>query len=652
MSINTVLKSAGAGIVSVVLTFMMPFAIVAAQTADTATTSGSPITGPVQPSGADAKTYTYNPDTGLWENAYYTWDPVTKQTAPKTQQDYSYNPDTGRWDTTKYVYDAAAGKYIPNTVSVTKDQVPADQLLKAQTQTAPKSDTASGSSTGTYDKFYNAEISNKITSDATSGDATVSKNTTGGSAASGDANAILNLINLLQTSTGALQDNGFSVFNSNVYGNVQGDLMIDPSQILAKSDKPSNLTVNAQNSGSINNDVDLSAKTGSASVDSNTSAGNAASGNAAAVANIVNVINSVIGSGQSFLGAVNIYGSLDGDILLPPDVLQTLLANNGGSSATTTPVKVDSNANIANNQSINNLVDLSAASGLADVSHNTSAGNATTGSTQTNLTILNLVGSQIAGKDVLLVFVNVMGKWVGVLYSAPQGSTAAAIGGGITGNTSTPVNSDVEATTNQSINNNIKLAAASGDASVTNNTTAGNATSGDAMAAANILNILNSTFSLADWFGVLFINVFGTWNGSFGINTAAGNPAHTGGGSNTSSSSGAESVVKGVKVFRFVPASSDSGNTNSTKFKLASMAAATDNGGGSGSQSSKFPLFGASTSGSGPANPVSGSHLNFLFPVIGGIIGASLLGADKAIKKREELQSLRAFSRIVFHGKI
>jgi len=48
----------------------------------------------------------------------------------------------------------------------------------------------------------------------------------------------------------------------------------------------------------------------------NTTAGSATTGDAAAIANIVNVINSIIGAGQSFIGTININGNLDGEILL------------------------------------------------------------------------------------------------------------------------------------------------------------------------------------------------------------------------------------------------------------------------------------------------------------------------------------------------
>lgn len=49
---------------------------------------------------------------------------------------------------------------------------------------------------------------------------------------------------------------------------------------------------------------------------------------------------------------------------------------------------------------------------------------------------------------------------------------------------------------------------------------------------------------LTGWFGRLFINVFGTWNGSFGVNTSAGDPIQ-----NSDSGNGDGSP----QVIRFVP---------------------------------------------------------------------------------------------------
>jgi hypothetical protein len=175
-------------------------------------------------------------------------------------------------------------------------------------------------------------------------------------------------------------------------------------------------------------------------------------------------------------------------------------------------------------QSIVNNVALAAKSGSAAVLGNTSAGNATTGSADTNVVIFNLSGHAVIAKDSLLVFVNVLGKWIGVIVDAPTGATSALIGNGVVSDTATQPDLTVSAQTTNVITNTITLAAQSGDATVQNNTLAGNAKTGSASASANIANIVGSQLGLSQWFGVLFINVFGSWTGSFGINTVAGDP--------------------------------------------------------------------------------------------------------------------------------
>ena len=173
------------------------------------------------------------------------------------------------------------------------------------------------------------------------------------------------------------------------------------------------------------------------------------------------------------------------------------------------------------------------------VANNTSAGNATTGTASTNAVIFNLTGHNIVASNSLLVFVNVLGKWVGVIVDAPTGATAAALGSGVTSNSVAP-NLVIDATNSTQLTNNINLSSKSGNASVSGNTKAGNATTGNATASANVANISGSEVSTSGWFGVLFINVFGSWFGSFGINTAAGDAAAIqpqdsglGGGTNT-----------------------------------------------------------------------------------------------------------------------
>lgn len=611
-------------------------------------------TGPIEPQGPEASTYTYNPDTKMWENAYYIWNPATNQTTPKTSQTYSYNPATGRWDTTDWIYDAAKGAYVPNVVSVVQPPAgavteggPVASDVSTEGPNSPVS--VDGESTGLYDNFYNASISNNLNQTAKSGNAAVTLNTTGGSALSGNATNMANILNLLMSSAAPLQ-NGLASFTQNIYGDVQGDILIDPSQLpsntsLSTNNTPNNLTINSKATGVINNNITLDSTSGDATVSQNTTAGNATTGNAHAVADIMNVINSVIGSGSSFMGTINIFGNLDGDILMPPDTLNSLLASGGSPIVTqgpNSPINSDGSntlkAELTNNTNINNLVNLSAATGSAQVSNNTTAGNATTGNAETNLTVLNLTGQQIIGKDAILVFVNVLGKWVGMIVNAPSGATSAALGGGITtagpnspvdinGDTATNLNYE----NNSSINNNVNASALSGNALVTSNTRAGNATSGNATASVNLLNISSSSLSLSNWLGILFINVFGSWNGSFGIDTAAGNKPQVAGVSNSENT--AANSVKAVKVFSFRPTAD-----STDSYRMVQLASASNPNDSSDDEKKPIPLV--AVNNTTPKSPARASRSNSLFLAAGSLfLLAGILGSQELLTRRKEARA-------------
>ncbi len=615
-------------------------------------TASTTTTGPQKPNGSDAKTYTYNATTGLWENAYYTWDPATGKTTPKTPQDYSYNPATGMWDTPTYKYDTASGTYVPNT-----PPAPTAPTATTANNTAPSTaaSTGPGSSTvanataandQTYNGFYNASISNKTTSQALSGNATVASNTTGGDATSGNATDTSTILNLLQSSASFIGSNGISTFTSAVNGNVVGDLLLDPALIMSlqpASDSSStnslsnNLTVNNNASTAINNDITVGATSGDATVNKNTSGGSATTGDANAIANVINVANSDLTAGQTFIGTINIYGNLDGDILLPANLLQSLVASNGpGSNATiASSTTNDLGVHSAVAQTIDNNVVTSAVSGNATVANNTSAGNGTTGNANTNVTLLNLTGHKLVAADSLLVFVNVLGNWVGLIMDAPTGATSAALAGNVSSDTTMANTADITDTSTTAITNKVNVKAQSGDASVTNNTSAGDATSGNATASANILNIANDNLTLSNWFGVLFINVFGTWSGSFGVNTAAGTrPTGTSGIASNAMDKGdkpyqsAESVVTNI-----------ADPTIAHEFASVLGAQTDDNGSGSATNTSNTSLVASKQKTVlGAATSVPAWHRsnnNWQFTAIGLSISVGLVLIERIIAFRK-----------------
>jgi hypothetical protein len=408
---------------------------------------------------------------------------------------------------------------------------------------------------------------------ATTGTATVAANTQAGSATTGNASAIATLVNMLQSSGNVFGANGNAVvFNTTISGDVTGDILLDPSLIssIQPSSTPSAALTDANSIShsttamSVANDLSVGATSGDALVAANTNAGDATTGSATAIANVLNFLSSTIVSGKSFLGIINIDGNLNGDILLPPGFIDELLASNIPTVSIAAPIDTTGKLDTSVSQSITNAVTATAESGDATVDKNTSAGSATTGQSTTNITTFNLTGSSVIGKNALLVFVNVLGTWYGLIFNAPSGATAATLGGDITTASAASLGS-INTDTSQTITNNIVATAKTGDATVTKNTTAGDAKTGDAKVAVNILNVAQSALSLSDWFGILFINVFGTWNGSFGIDTIAGTittPTDT-------SSTGGETASSTPPLFRFVPK-----NITTTLFRGSSTSSA------------------------------------------------------------------------------
>lgn len=560
----------------------------------------------------DDDPYIYNPTTGMWENSTYAWDPNTGQTKPKTELDYSYNPETEQWDTTDWIYDPETESYKENQ----EPNISSNPIAPSVADPAPADDAQSNSF---FDLYYDASISNSIRSSSTSGDATVEGNTTAGDATSGDAVTIATIINLLQSSWSELSNVTFTTFISNVFNNLFGDIYIDPGALPSDTTPLENVAINASGSGSITNDINLSATSGDATVANNTSAGNATSGDVSVLANIINSISSSITSGTSFIGILNIFGNLEGDVLLPAFFTNLLQSTQSTQSST------DSQISTSTNQSIDNTVTSDAATGDAIVMHNTAAGSATSGDAVSNIAILNLTGRSIIGTNALFVFVNVFGTWIGAIVDAP-GARSAVLGD--QGTTSSQLPASITTSETQTISNDVTLTAKSGDATVDSNTNAGNATTGDATTGANIVNIENSSLSLAGWFGILFINIFGNWVGSFGVDTTAGElptvttPSPTAG--SMPSAQQATQPLTATFVAFFNP-NSDSTATDDTDDSSAVLASATT------PTSSDANSIAITTQ----PDTAKAKENNYWFAALSTFMGISILASERLITLRK-----------------
>lgn len=525
-------------IFSLFIVHFYPIALVTAQTED------SPLSTELE---APPK-YELNPETGLWENGIYSWDPATGKTSPLTKQNYSYNPETEHWDTDVWVYDDSEKSYVEKPVKAKIENTGPDSTNNISNPIKPSSisntgpDSTQSTNSGKidttgpnsenkindnsekshfFDNYFDASISNTLNSTASTGDASVLNNTIAGNASTGDATAFANIINLLQ-STWGLNGESPKLFTKDIAGDYFGDIMINPGSLKVTNDSyptNNNLEVKHVENAGIQNNLNLTANSGNATVANNSVAGNATTGDAMAVAQIMNLINSSINAGQSFIGQVNVYGNLEGDVLLPESLTKQLLEAKLPTANVSLSGDVD--LDIDTSLVINDNLNLESKSGNAKVANNTIAGSATSGDAVSDVTVFNLIGQQLETTSGILVFVNVAGEWVGFITGAPSGSTTSLVG-------ATPISkqshADLDADIDRKylIENNINLTANTGNATVSYNTEAGDALTGDAYTALNLANFVNSSLNFSNIFGVVQLNIFGNWLGSFGTDTAYG----------------------------------------------------------------------------------------------------------------------------------
>jgi hypothetical protein len=525
-------------------------------------------------------------------------------------------------------------------------------------------------------------VINTLQSAANTGNTTASSNTQVGNSVTGAASVIANLFNLLASawswSNGNL--NFFTQtlcdYNQTCNGNVNlnpgsatgggggqiGASTTGPgSTNAASTSNTSGSNVNAQSSGNIVNNVNLNSQSGNAAATDNTAAGNVASGNALAEVNIVNLINSFISSGSSFFGVLNIFGTLNGNILFPAGFLNGLVPSgttgSGGTTAgvaTTGPSSTNqadtsnsnqstSNSTVAN--SIANNVTTTAATGAATANSNSVAGNVASGAANTMQGLFNLANTSIFGDNAVLVIVNVAGHWIGKIMNLPGTSTESAL---LTGGATVGANETGPASTNQagvnnsstsnvntqslgSITNNVNVNAQSGSANATGNTSVGNVNSGDAQAGSSVSNIVNSVLNVKHWFGVLVINVIGSWFGDVADATTGSSATTVPGLAGTS----AQLPVSSVPSVGLLPALSAaapaSGSTTSGSVKGANTQAATNS-----STAKVLTAAAEQPAAESVASIAKGKDMSILFALSAGVmlIAGALASIDKKLNRR------------------
>ncbi len=345
-----------------------------------------------------------------------------------------------------------------------------------------------------------------------SGDAAIVNTDNAGNSATGTSNSDVTLLNKANNLTSL----GGSVAVLDATPTTNQNYTVSPQQ----SNEPSvaNLPTDSlviQNDSAITNVVSVDSVTGNITATYNDSLGDITTGDAISSVAILNLANNIVATGDIFVGTITLDDNYKNNIILSDALLNHLINGTGR----TTEI-FNGTVTTESLQVVTNSVNASAKSGNINASFNDTVGNVKTGDATTNIDISDTTGSYVIFGNALLVIVTTTGTWSGNMIDSP-GSYIALITLDNAGNPTliTPVNSDnlvsnLRISNKSTITNTVSASATSGNVTAYKNDDIGDITTGDATVNITIRNVLTNIVSFSDWFGVLFINVFGDWSGN------------------------------------------------------------------------------------------------------------------------------------------
>lgn len=423
----------------------------------------------------------------------------------------------------------------------------------------------------TVDNNNTVLADNQLNVEGVSGANTVTNNDGSVTLTTGDIELIANMLNILNLN---VTGEDFLHLIVNIFGQLNGTLDLDDiasylgyadddaleiiaqnsstgedSTNTATSVNENNTNVTNNNNAVVNNDLDVTAVSGANNVSGNDGTANVITGRIQVLANVLNFINTnMTGDKWKFI-MINIFGSLNGNIILP-GTNDFLNNSNGAIASNTTPGEDSSNnqtssssdqtsVNNTNDVVLNNSVNASGDSGNNAQNGNDDEGHAiSTGGTDISSQILNFLNMNLTGNNFVFLIVNVFGKWMGQIVGfgdngaivgpgsgtfaalAVGGSGAVTASNGNTGegsvnnsNASLTNTTNVTNNNNATVNNNINVTGISGQNGVNGNDGVTSLTTGWVEIDANLLNIINTNITGNSWM-VVFLNIFGDFMGN------------------------------------------------------------------------------------------------------------------------------------------
>ncbi|MCJ7792782.1 MAG: fibronectin type III domain-containing protein [Candidatus Marinimicrobia bacterium] len=302
------------------------------------------------------------------------------------------------------------------------------------------------------------------------------------------------------------------------------------------------------NLATLTNNLDLLASSGGNQIVGED--GTLQTGNADALLNLFNMVNTNLVGSDWFFGVINLFGQLEGDIILPNEWL--FLGEDGSGGASTAATNLGTGAD-SNNQALvgdNNSFNVSNVNN-ADLTNNVTVlansgenaiigdGSIETGDANAQANLLNIVNTNIVGSRWVLLVINNMGEWMGEVlgwwgHLFTIGNTTLAwvqlplLGDGNAAetaalNSETGDGSDnlaltqsqsssvVENNNVATVENNIGVTADTGNNQIVGED--GTIQTGNASAIANLFNFLNTNIIGNHWYFCM-INIFDRFVGN------------------------------------------------------------------------------------------------------------------------------------------
>ncbi|MDA3840526.1 MAG: hypothetical protein PF572_05520 [Patescibacteria group bacterium] len=370
-------------------------------------------------------------------------------------------------------------------------------------------------------------LDNELGINATSGDNLIDES---GDACIGTGNIgiVSMIINFVNTNfVGSGQEFFINIFNK-MTGSIDlsgydGDTV--PENSFDPCDGPEcQMNIDNNSTSTINNLIDIDVTTGSNVVATTTGGGIIETGDIDIVNDIINIANLNVSGNDYFFAVVNIFGEMDGDVILPaakPSGEEGEFATSAAEKIIESELSSEFVISNHNDAGLSNDLNINANTGDNEMDGDGDSF-IMTGDIESQIKTLNLINYNISGDSWKFARINVFGSWEGIINGLPEEYSYYEDADGITVYNKfldDPAlneayaqlaidNYNIASTTNE-----INIEVSTGDNSILHHAEPSLIKTGYIKIKNSLLNFLNSNFSGNNW-EFSMINVFGDWKGN------------------------------------------------------------------------------------------------------------------------------------------